>query len=395
MIQNLEWYSALPLVTGIMALLLGISVYRKNRQFANVNGFFVLMMVFLAVSVLDFMMINASDPGNALLLARGVTLCLVLIFAGFLYVTGQLANTPLGKWLKKNRVLYSVMSLFIGLVVAYGQNSIEHGRFGYGLPVTLQSLGALVVIAVLAAATLSLLVRRWYLSNDEVVRSECLLLSLAVVMPYLWGLIVFSLNLYDLGAPSELSPGFFVSIMIIAFSVRRHSLFTVMPVSEDRTGIIGAGSGAVLDTGTSLLFEETKADGMFETLLSQVSNGVEGLIVTRTYPEDLREKYGLRRTPVIWLCTQPGQDNVDPTNLSILEHTINEFLKMGHNTVLAMDGMEYLISNNGSARVLRMLYSLRDEILMNQSRMIVTLDPRVLDSKDLAFFERDFVVVRK
>jgi hypothetical protein len=32
---------------------------------------------------------------------------------------------------------------------------------------------------------------------------------------------------------------------------------------------------------------------------------------------------------------------------------------------------------------------------MNQSRMIVTLDPRVLDSKDLAFFERDFVVVRK
>jgi hypothetical protein len=395
MIQNLEWYSAFPLVTGMMALVLGIAVYRKNRQFANVNGFFVLMLIFLVISILDFILINASDQGNALRLARGVTLCLVLIFAGFLYVTTQLAHMPLGKWLERNRSLYAVMSLFIALVVAYSQDSVEASRFGYGVPETPQSLAALAVIAVLAAATLSLLVRRWIQSNDELVRNECLLLSLAVAMPYLWGLIVFVLNLFDLGAPSDLSLGLFVSISIMAFSVRRHQLFTVVPVSEDSAGIIGAKPGAVLDAGTSLLFEEARADGMYETLLSHVSNGMEGLIVTRTYPEDLREKYGLKRTPVIWLTSQPGHDHVDPANLSILEHTVIEFLKMGHNTVVAIDGLEYLISNNGPTRVLRMLYGLRDEIMMNQSRMIVTLDPGVLDTKELAFFERDFVVVRK
>jgi uncharacterized membrane protein YhaH (DUF805 family) len=395
MIQNLEWFSAFPIVTGIMALLLAIAVYRKNRHFANVNGFFILMLVFMVIGALDFILINASAPDNPLRLARGVTICLILIFAGFLYVTTQLAHMPLGKWLEKNRFLYAIMSLFIALVVAYSQNNVEAGPFGYGLPETLQSLAALVVIAVLAAATLALLVRRWFQSNDEMVRNECLLLSLAVMMPYLWSLIVFVLNLFSLGAPTDLSPGLFISIVIIAFSVRRHNLFTVVPVSEDKTGIIGARSGAVLDAGTSLLFEETKSEGMYETLLSQVSDGVEGLIVTRTYPDDLREKYGLKRTPVIWLSSQPGHDNVDPANLSILEHTVIEFLKMGHDTVVAIDGLEYLISNNGPNRVLRMLYGLRDEILMNRSRMIVTMDPGILDTRDLAFFERDFIVVRR
>lgn len=395
MIQNLQWYSALPLVTGMMALVLGIAVHRRNRQMNIVNGFPVLMLVFLAAGILDFLMINSSDEITALMFARGLVLALVLSFAGFLYLSTNLAFIPLSKWLEKNRVLYSIMSLMIGLVVAYNLGSLEHNHFGYGLPVSPGSFTTLAVVAIFTAATLSLLVRRWFQSEDEMMRSECLLLSLAVVMPYLWGVLIFVLILYNVNLPSELSPGFFVSIVIIAFSIYRHRLFTVVPVSEDRTSIIGAKEEGLLPAGSYLLFEETRAEGMYETLLSQVSNGVEGLIVTRTYPEDLRDKYGLKRTPVIWLCSQPGPDCVDPTNLSILEHTIVEFLKVGHNTVVAIDGLEYLISNNGSSKVLRMLYGLRDEIMMSQSRMILTLDPGVLDSRELAFFERDFKVIRK
>ena len=194
--------------------------------------------------------------------------------------------------------------------------------------------------------------------------------------------------------PRDLSPGFFISSLIIAYSIYRHRFFIIVPVSEDSASHHRGKEAAVLPSGSYLLFEEEKADGMYETLLSQVSNGVEGLIITRTYPEDLREKYGLKRTPVIWLSSQPGQDRVDPTNLSILEHTIIEFLKVGHNTVVAIDGLEYLISNNGATKVLRMLYGLRDEILMNESRMIVTIDPAVLDERELAFFERDFKVIK-
>jgi hypothetical protein len=216
-----------------------------------------------------------------------------------------------------------------------------------------------------------------------------------VLMPYLWGIVLMVLKLVQIKVPSELSPGFMVSLLILAFSIYRHRLFTVVPVAEDRSAIKGAKYAAALLPGSYLLYEEAKADGMYESLLSQISNGVEGLIVTRTYPQDLREKHGLIRTPVIWLTSQPGQDCVDPTNLSILEHTIIEFLKVGHNTVVAIDGLEYLISNNGATKVLRMLYDLRDEILMNESRLMVTLDPAVLDEKELAFFERDFKLVRK
>jgi hypothetical protein len=395
MIENLEWYSAFPLITGVMALALGIAVFRRNRQFAISNGSIILMLTFLMACVFDFLMINSSDPATALTFARGVILSTVLIFAGFLYLSTNLTFIPLSRWLTKNRVLYAVLSVLIGLVVAFNLDALDHGKFGYGFPESTGSAAVLVVVALFTAATLSLLVQRWFRTDDEMVRSECLLLSLAVVMPYLWGIVLFGLNLYGSYVPGEPSPGFFASIVMLAFSFRRHRLFAVVPVPEDQTSIIGAKEEGVLPTGSYLLFEEAKPDGMYATFLSQVSKGAEGLLVTRTYPEDLREKYGLKRTPVIWLCSQPGQDRIDPTNLSILEHTIIEFLKMGQNTVVAIDGMEYLISNNGSSKVLRLLYGLRDEILMNQSRMIVTMNPKVLDDKELAFFERDFEVIRR
>ena len=95
------------------------------------------MLAFLAAGTLDFLMINASDEITALMFARG--LVLALIFAGFLYLSTNLAFIPLSKWLEKNRVLYSVMSVMVGLVVAYNLSSLEHNQFGYGLPVSLGS----------------------------------------------------------------------------------------------------------------------------------------------------------------------------------------------------------------------------------------------------------------
>ena len=395
MIQDLMWYSAFPLLTGIMALVLAIALLRTRRQIANVNGFLVLLLLFFVSGVADFLMINASDEASALFYARTLFFFLVLLFANLLYISTQLTFIPLSKRFEKNWYIYCTISVMIAVVVALNLKTVGHNEFGYGPPRTYDTIVALGVVTAFVAAAVSLMVRRWFSSDDEMVRSECVLLCMAVLMPYLWGAVLEFLRFINIRIPSELSPGFLVSILIITTSIYRHRLFTVVPVPEDRTGIKGAKDSALLVPGTYLLFEETKADGMYESLLSQISNGVEGLIVTRTYPEDLREKYGLKRTPVIWLCSQPGQDHIDPTNLSILEHTVIEFLKAGHNTVVAIDGLEYLISNNGSSKVLRMLYDLRDEILMNRSRMIVTLDPTVIDDKELAFFERDFKVVRK
>ena len=270
--------------------------------------------------------------------------------------------------------------MIIGLVVAFNLKGVGHNEFGYGPSRILRDVPGGRCGHCIRARPLSLLVKRWFASDDVDVRSECVLLSLALLMPYLWGVfLVIAEASSRFRTPSELTPGFLMSVLIIAYSIQKYRLFSILPVSEDRSGIIGAKEADGPARVVICCSRRTRADGMFETLLSQVSNGVEGLIITRTYPDDLRERYGLKRTPVIWLSSQPGQDRVDPTNISILEHTIIEFLKIGHRTVVAIEGLEYLISNNGTIKVLRMLYGLRDEILMSESRMIVTLDPAVLE----------------
>ncbi len=151
MIQNIAWYSAFPLMTGALALVLGIAALRRDRHIAIANGFLVLMLVFLCAGIFDFLMINASDTETALLFARGLILSIVLIFAGFLFLSTSLALIPLNRWLGKNIVLYSAMSFLVGLVLAYNLNSLEHNQYGFGLPDTPATLTILVVLAAFTA----------------------------------------------------------------------------------------------------------------------------------------------------------------------------------------------------------------------------------------------------
>ncbi len=97
---------------------------------------------------------------------------------------------------------------------------------------------------------------------------------------------------------------------------------------------------------------------------------------------------------MIWLATQPGPDRVDPTSLSILQHTIVDFLQKGPPSVILLDGLEYLMSENQSEKVLRFVYTLRDLVTVSNSQLLVSLDPEVLELRDLAKLEREFELIR-
>ncbi|MDH7509364.1 MAG: DUF835 domain-containing protein [Methanomassiliicoccales archaeon] len=118
--------------------------------------------------------------------------------------------------------------------------------------------------------------------------------------------------------------------------------------------------------------------------------GSKGLLITRTYPDVIRERYGIIDTPVIWLASQPGPDKIDPTNLSIMQHLIGEFLRKSENAIVMIDGVEYIISNNPIDRVLTSLLSIRDDIIMMKSALVLPLDPDVLEERHLSILEREF-----
>jgi hypothetical protein len=151
-----------------------------------------------------------------------------------------------------------------------------------------------------------------------------------------------------------------------------------------------------LTPGKSYVVEESPPDISFDAFVNIISttNGEPlkkpvGLAVSRQHPDLIRQKYGLEQTPIYWLATRAGQQVISPTNLGILTHTLIQFIEDNPSAVILLDGLEYLVSNNDFNKVLRVIDQVNDHISQSKAILIIPVDPRAFDQKEVALLERN------
>ena len=151
-----------------------------------------------------------------------------------------------------------------------------------------------------------------------------------------------------------------------------------------------------LTSGRSYVVEEAPPNISFDAFVNIVSttssNGCKkmmGLAVSRQHPDLIRQKYGLETTPIYWLATRTGQDVISPTNLGILTHTLIQFIAENPCGVILLDGIEYLVSNNDFNKVLRVIDQVNDHVSQSKAVMVIPVDPRAFEPKELALLERN------
>ena len=146
-----------------------------------------------------------------------------------------------------------------------------------------------------------------------------------------------------------------------------------------------------LEERTSYLVEESKPKISLQMFSQEIKNGRKGLCICRSNPKRLREKYGLNDVHCIWL-TRNHLDNehcIDPTNLSRLSIELVNFIKESSNGIILMEGLEYLISQNSYQIILHFVQLINDKIMLNNSIIIIPIDPMVLSERELHLLERD------
>ncbi|WP_293255483.1 DUF835 domain-containing protein [Palaeococcus sp. (in: euryarchaeotes)] len=89
----------------------------------------------------------------------------------------------------------------------------------------------------------------------------------------------------------------------------------------------------------------------------------------------------MKVTPVIWISKVEHEKAVYPT--SYLLETLRDFLESAElNKVILIDGIEYLILENGTEAVFKFLASLKDLAIINRGIILVAIDRDTLDEKD-------------
>lgn len=148
-----------------------------------------------------------------------------------------------------------------------------------------------------------------------------------------------------------------------------------------------------LRRGLSYIVKEQKAVKSFEIFTDQVTHNIQGLCITRQYPAVVRQEWGLEETPIIWLSNQLGKVYVNPANIGILGDTIIRFIEKSDDSVVMIDGIEFLIVNNGFDKVLKMIHRITEVAMEYKSRVIISVDPRALDVREMALLERNMEIV--
>jgi len=143
--------------------------------------------------------------------------------------------------------------------------------------------------------------------------------------------------------------------------------------------------------GTYLVLEhsEEEVGEGFRIFKDILREGTSGFVITRTIPNKIEKRYNLEKIPIIWLSRSKKKNTITPTNLGNIVDEIKEFITSNQNAIVMFDGLEYLIVHNDFDRVLKFLHSLRDEIAVQNARLIISLNPSTMTEDRVALLRKD------
>ena len=145
--------------------------------------------------------------------------------------------------------------------------------------------------------------------------------------------------------------------------------------------------------GNGYLVKEKKAERSFRLLKKMADRGCKTLCVTREAPGEIRGNHGLNDTDFIWLTNIRGSDCITPTDIDLLNKKIHDYTKNNKQPVILLEGLEYLIVHNNFPGIIKLVHDLKDDAVRHMSRLILPIDPSVLNDRELAILERDLVTL--
>ena len=150
-----------------------------------------------------------------------------------------------------------------------------------------------------------------------------------------------------------------------------------------------------LKDANSYVVVEEKQNKIYDAFVGKVLEGYAGLAVLRISPEKLKQKYGLKKTYLVWLTEISGENCIKPTELEKLLFTISSFISKAEKSVILLDGLEYMESYTSFKEVFHLLQNLVDKVSLSKSIMLVGMDKGTFDVKEFHLLERGLKVIDK
>lgn len=170
----------------------------------------------------------------------------------------------------------------------------------------------------------------------------------------------------------------------------------VAEVKKDTTEAPEAARGSIespdyYENGFSYLIEESRADFCFIIFSKILNKNNKGLCICRINPAIIRRKYGFNEDiTMLWLTDRESskEATISPSLESMI-YVAEEFIDKNENAIILLDGIEYLISNNGFNPVLRFIRRLIDKISETSTILLIGVSSKAMNEQELKLLERE------
>lgn len=210
------------------------------------------------------------------------------------------------------------------------------------------------------------------------------------------GELLFEILLPNYFAIDLRAPGFIVEmafIGLIAFGIREKSFLQELIVPEAEAHLPSRPT-YTLDRGYTYAVLERDASHAFEIFKDFVTHGAQGLCITRRSPKTVMAEFGLERTPILWLSRVATEKNaVRPSPPEKVALAVEHFVEVSQDSVVLLDGFEYLVAHNDFASILALLHDLNESVAIHDGILLLPLDPTTLQVREMALIRRDVRVL--
>lgn len=148
-----------------------------------------------------------------------------------------------------------------------------------------------------------------------------------------------------------------------------------------------------MDKGFNYLIYEEKYGDVYRLFLQLTSDGSPGMIISTTFPDKLNREFGLNKSNIYWLSSTVGQkkDMLHPKRLDFeIAKTISAFIRDSKGGIVVIDGLGYLVLENGMESVRKFLKNINDIASMNGATLLVPVNLEMFSKELLATLSKDF-----
>ena len=152
-----------------------------------------------------------------------------------------------------------------------------------------------------------------------------------------------------------------------------------------------AQADVILETKKIYLVKEDEENHAHELFISSLNRGFAGLGIVREDPRNIKKRYNLQKTSFIWLTSSNVEGIPCETNIDNLFKLISEFIAKSEKSVVLLDRLDYILTENKFEDVIKKIHSLRDIVSSYESIIIISVNPELTGEQNLKALEAETI----